>query len=503
MARWPAHEPGRADGRAHLDRAVRRDRVVPALRDGIRDYYRGNYPLTEQARASRYLNPGRRAREPAVRRAARGGRRDRRHARARTSAPGACAILRRVQPVAAEVDGDTVRRVTVSTALRRASAPRSRADFVLDATELGDLLPLTGTEYVTGFESRSETGEPSAPGSRAARQPAGVQLVLRDGPRPDGDHTIEPTDDYDDWRTRQPAVLGRADDLADRARPAHARGRSPAPSPRPSTTTRCERSPTSVPPRGDRELWTFRRIAARQNFVDGTYDERPRARELADDRLPRRARSSTTPDAAAHLAASKQQSLAMLYWLQTEAPRPDGGAGWPGPAAARRRHRHRRRAGDGAVHPRVAPHPGAVHRRGTGPVDRSCAAPGRPATLRRLGRRRQLPHRPAPLDRRRQLHRRRVVAVPDPARARSSRCGWRTCCRPARTSARPTSPTALPPAPGRVEHRRGVGRARRVLPRHAHPRPARCATIPALLAASSACSNAAGVELHWPDVAGY
>src|SRR5690606_13739421 len=31
-----------------------------------------------------------------------------------------------------------------------------------------------------------------------------------------------------------------------------------------------------------------------------------------------------------HVDASKQLSLSLLYWLQTEAPRPDGGRGWPG-----------------------------------------------------------------------------------------------------------------------------------------------------------------------------
>jgi hypothetical protein len=31
-----------------------------------------------------------------------------------------------------------------------------------------------------------------------------------------------------------------------------------------------------------------------------------------------------------HLAGAKELSLALLYWMQTEAPRPDGGAGYPG-----------------------------------------------------------------------------------------------------------------------------------------------------------------------------
>ncbi|HOF21636.1 MAG TPA: FAD-dependent oxidoreductase, partial [Bacteroidales bacterium] len=31
-----------------------------------------------------------------------------------------------------------------------------------------------------------------------------------------------------------------------------------------------------------------------------------------------------------HLEAARQLSLSLFYWLQTEAPRPDGGQGWPG-----------------------------------------------------------------------------------------------------------------------------------------------------------------------------
>jgi hypothetical protein len=35
-------------------------------------------------------------------------------------------------------------------------------------------------------------------------------------------------------------------------------------------------------------------------------------------------------EAAKHLGRAKQLSLSLLYWLQTEAPRPDGGTGWKG-----------------------------------------------------------------------------------------------------------------------------------------------------------------------------
>jgi hypothetical protein len=38
-----------------------------------------------------------------------------------------------------------------------------RAPWFVDATELGDLLPLAGIEHVTGAEGRAVTGEKHAP----------------------------------------------------------------------------------------------------------------------------------------------------------------------------------------------------------------------------------------------------------------------------------------------------------------------------------------------------
>jgi hypothetical protein len=80
---------------------------------------------------------------------------------------------------------------------------------------------------------------------------------------------------------------------------------------------------------GDRDLWQFRRIAARHNFVDGFYDSDivlanwPQLDYVGGSIID-------TPDRDRHLAAAKAQSRAYVHWLQTEAPRPDGGRGWPG-----------------------------------------------------------------------------------------------------------------------------------------------------------------------------
>jgi hypothetical protein len=78
-------------------------------------------------------------------------------------------------------------------------------------------------------------------------------------------------------------------------------------------------------------LWAFRRIIDRAQFAPGAYASDlclvnwPMLDYLDGDLL-------TGDDAsrAARLADAKQLSLSLVHWLQTEAPRPDGGAGWPG-----------------------------------------------------------------------------------------------------------------------------------------------------------------------------
>ncbi|UFU06153.1 FAD-dependent oxidoreductase [Ruania halotolerans] len=142
------------------------------LREGIRDYYRDHYPLTEAAKAKKDLNPGagmvsRICAEPRVAAAVI----ESMLAPFRSS--GAIRVLERTRPVSADVEGDVVRAVTVAD-VRTGEEATVRAGYVLDATELGDLLPLTGAEYVTGFEAHSAYGEPSAP---AQAQPHNQQAI--------------------------------------------------------------------------------------------------------------------------------------------------------------------------------------------------------------------------------------------------------------------------------------------------------------------------------------
>jgi hypothetical protein len=297
------------------------------LRDGIRDHYRAWYPLTAAARSDRYLNPGagwvsKLCHEPRVALAVIEA------MLAPHRAAGRVRVLLHHRPVAATTDGDRVTSVTVEGPARDRVAVT--AFYVLDATETGALLPLAGTEYVTGFESRQETGEPSAP---ARPQPRNMQAFTvcfvvehRDGE----DHTIDKPSDYAFWRDYQPDCW-----------PGRQLGWT-APHPhtlepqRHTFTPNPDDDPQRVvadPSKGGgpTNLWLFRRIAARRNFTDGAY---PSDLCLVNwpmiDYLEGPLFEVDDDEAAANVEAARGQSMAMLFWMQTEAPRPDGGTGWPG-----------------------------------------------------------------------------------------------------------------------------------------------------------------------------
>ena len=294
-----------------------------ALRDGIRAYYRKHYPLTVRARQARWLNPGaghvsRLCHEPRVAVAVIEA------MLAPYRASGRLTVVQPAIPVSAETDGDRVTSVTVRTA---AGDVVLTGPYVLDATETGELLPLTGTEYVTGFESRDETGEPSAP---AVGDPANMQAfsVCFAVDHVDGDHTIDRPAAYPFWRDYQPPFWG-AKMLSwqtpnPRTLELSTRSFTPNPGDDPQSVQADQRRNP-----GDGNLWTFRRIAARDNFVDGAYDS-----DICLVNWPMidyfEAPIVDVPDPAVHVARARELSFSVLYWLQTEAPRADGGTGFPG-----------------------------------------------------------------------------------------------------------------------------------------------------------------------------
>src|ERR1700689_160085 len=82
---------------------------------------------------------------------------------------GHIAVYRRAKVSAAVVDKNRINSVVVAS-LTSNEAWRFHPKYVLDGTELGDLLPLTGTEHCVGAETVKQTGEPHAQPLESRRQ---------------------------------------------------------------------------------------------------------------------------------------------------------------------------------------------------------------------------------------------------------------------------------------------------------------------------------------------
>jgi len=289
------------------------------LRQLIRQIYREHYPLLPSSRFDPHLNPGkgyvsRLCCEPKVALTAL------QLMLAYPQSQGNLLILLKRKPIAAEVDGDFVKSVTVRN-LETGEEETIDADYFLDATELGDLLPLTGTEYVTGAESQNETGEPHA---KSEPEPANMQAitwVFAMSYDPKGNHVIDKPESYEFWRDYvpqlTPAWTGKLLDWT-----------------HPHPITLEPRRRVLFPEEGEGDLWRYRRIVCKDhyppdamlfevtivNWPQNDYWLRPTLPELCSD--PREVELA--------LKEAKQLSLSLLYWMQTEAPRPDGGVGYPG-----------------------------------------------------------------------------------------------------------------------------------------------------------------------------
>jgi hypothetical protein len=297
------------------------------FRDSVRQYYRDHYPLLPEVRSQARLNPGKGqvspvCHEPRVSVAVL----DQMLAYARCR--GLLDVRFRHKPIAAECDGDRIRSVTFHD-LEKGDEVTFSAPYVLDATELGDLLPLAGVEYVTGAESRSETGELHAVDGPA--QPENVQALtwcaaLAYDPTPGADHTIEKPASYDFWKNFTPQLTppwpGRLLDVTD-LWPANLSERTPGLFADPNTKLAVGQQFSA--------WWPYRRIV-HSDF----YPREIAPHEVTivnwphNDYMCGNIIDKPEQEVARHLEASRQQTLSLVYWLQTERPRPDGGQGFPG-----------------------------------------------------------------------------------------------------------------------------------------------------------------------------
>lgn len=286
----------------------------------IRQYYRDHYPLTPQARANPRLNPGGGSVSPLCH--------EPRVAVAVLEqmlsphiASGRLRVLLRRKPVAAQTAGDRIQSVTFCN-LSTGAEETVSASYTVDATELGDLLPLAGVEYITGAESRADTGEPHAvDGPAQPRNNQALTWCFAMGYDPDGEHVGDAPAQYARWRdyvpALQPAWSGPMLSMT------YSHPQTLRPMPRvlmPSEATET-----------DGGFWLYRRLVCRDHYPDGAVPHEvslinwPQNDYLEGDIIDQ-------DDALVerYLEEARQLSLSFFYWLQTECPRPDGGVGYPG-----------------------------------------------------------------------------------------------------------------------------------------------------------------------------
>ena len=281
------------------------------FRQQVRAHYHESNRLSQEARTAEYLNPGtclvsRLCAEPNVTV----------QVLQNMLMPyldrGQLTLLLNTVPVRAETSGDRVQAVHVR-------APGGdhvlQAPYFVDATEDGTLLALAGVEHVTGAEP--DTGELHASPNPSPTNAQAATWCFAMEYRGEEDHTIERPVDFDYWSNYVPDLAppwtGKLLSLT-YSHPITLEPREASFDPRPDAQT------------ANFNLWTYRRLISPANFLPGTY---PGGISLVNwpqnDYM-----EGGVSEGGVHAEGARSLSRSLLYWLQTEVPREDGGMGWPG-----------------------------------------------------------------------------------------------------------------------------------------------------------------------------
>ena len=283
------------------------------LRTGIRNYYRDHIPLTLKARQDTTLNPGngwvsRLCYDPRIAVAVL------HQMMAPFQLAGRLFVMHPHRPTGAWTHADRVTAVVVR-GLESGRDSLIEAPFFIDATPYGDLLDLAGVEHVLGAESRGETGEPHASELADSKDQQAITHCFAIEHLPAEDHTIDKPRQYELWREYHPPGW-----------PGPLLGWTTV---RPETHEPLTRRLFDA--EDDHPWWRFRRILDRGNFEEGFAQS-----DITVVNWPQNDYwfgpivGVDETERARNLDSARQLSLSLLYWLQTEAPRPDGGVGYPG-----------------------------------------------------------------------------------------------------------------------------------------------------------------------------
>lgn len=270
------------------------------FRNQIRTYYRLNENLTPEASQNLILNPGagwvsHLCHSPTI------AHQVLRDLLQPSLDQGSLTLFLETEPLSADVQNDQVVSITLTHKDGFTSVVHPK--FVLDATELGDLLPLTQTEYIVGAESQSETQEPNA--IQGPAQPDNIQsftwcAALGYDSDPHADHTIEKPGQYDFWKDHQPPnwpdkLLSFTMLNVQTAEPRH------------------------FPLFSDDwfNLFSYRQVVDPANHLD-QHEPATIMNWPMNDYALGHVIDVTPTETTSHLESSRQLTLSYLYWLQTE-----------------------------------------------------------------------------------------------------------------------------------------------------------------------------------------
>lgn len=277
------------------------------LRNDIRRFYLDNYTLSPAGKAARYFNPGNcwvsaLCFQPTA------------ALQVLTSMlqphrqRGLFRVFPRTKAVSAKVTDNRIESV-LTYGFDTGRWVRFHAQYVIDATDTGDLLPLTGAEYVTGAESRSLTGEPDARAGAADpndSQSFTYTFVLARSLRKEG--VISEPSDYAKNLRDQPYTLtvdyGKGKLLTY------------------GMFTKTPGTPGS--------FWSYRRLIAAENFSGAQApNEMSMINWPGNDYCGPALLSIDPTQQSEQLRQAKLLSLGFVYWLQHDAPRDANGKGYP------------------------------------------------------------------------------------------------------------------------------------------------------------------------------
>lgn len=275
------------------------------FRDLVREYYRSNYKLSDLAENTLYLNPGNAivsslcgeptaakwAIQTMLKNALESGR---------------LQILKPYRPLACIKNSSVIEEVSVVHVDNPDDIITLRGRYFLEATELGDLYPLAQIPCRTGAEAKEETGEQHALDTPDPDAVQGFTYCFVVEYDPGGNHIIKKPDFYEETRDR---VGFRYTGICENGK------------------FMANSIEWDVPYK--RPFWAYRRLIDKRNFDDFDMPNDIAVINVdSNDYHEKHLLGKSLHDQAVILEEAKNLSRCYLYWLQTEAPRDDGGYGY-------------------------------------------------------------------------------------------------------------------------------------------------------------------------------